>query len=521
MDQRTIGWLLLVVSCLAQAQTAAQKSFQQVQDDQFGNVLGKLNDACESQLDGAIDYRGFTDQDYSNYGFYQACERALADLLSACLGNEATRIQVQEQLAHVTCARGEAAAEVTDDGTLRLAVEPRNPMSNATFAEFYGAFVGTDSDVAAMAAEQAERDRAAQVAASPAKAQAEQDWRALASWQAQLAALPERLPAYDRIVDPEATMFTGANRQALEALARFYGAGLPRLREELAAIQARYGVAEDERAKSPYTGGKTVEDGIYAAMGYAWDPRCVTRGNCPEEPTLDGFATPQRLLAEIGRGVDRTVETLRFAEAETFAAVTSAEEYVIERGFLGKGNRERLRNALEAAKGYLAVAELAGVTGGELDQLVRDRGELQAAYDNYDVMTQERAAARRWPEPFADFQGPGRAQDLAARAAEYLATTLEDLLVVQVSGNWFVAKRNLLGDPLQYALPVQVVWASREQKAKGLGFTAEFHLHARESRDPKPEPPFVMRSSVMSLFTGAEIALANIPGKGKKLVIQP
>lgn len=64
----------------------------------------------------------------------------------------------------------------------------------------------------------------------------------------------------------------------------------------------------------------------------------------------------------------------------------------------------------------------------------------------------------RFPAAFAGFAGPGTPANLAAQATSYFNANYpkEKVLKVAVAGNWFVAKQNIFGEPIQWGLPVYV-----------------------------------------------------------------
>jgi hypothetical protein len=62
----------------------------------------------------------------------------------------------------------------------------------------------------------------------------------------------------------------------------------------------------------------------------------------------------------------------------------------------------------------------------------------------------------RFPGNVVGFAGPGKIPDLAAAARTYFAAAYpkEKLLLVSVSGGWVATKHNILGEPIQWGLPV-------------------------------------------------------------------
>jgi hypothetical protein len=64
--------------------------------------------------------------------------------------------------------------------------------------------------------------------------------------------------------------------------------------------------------------------------------------------------------------------------------------------------------------------------------------------------------AARFPANASGFAGPGKVPDLAAATKTYFASAYpkEKLLAVSVAGGWLATKHNILGEPIQWGLPV-------------------------------------------------------------------
>ncbi len=62
----------------------------------------------------------------------------------------------------------------------------------------------------------------------------------------------------------------------------------------------------------------------------------------------------------------------------------------------------------------------------------------------------------RFPASVASFPGPGRVPDLIAAVKKYYSSAYpkEKVLAVSVSGGWVATKHNILGEPIQWGLPV-------------------------------------------------------------------
>ncbi len=520
-----------ILAAAAHAQTADQRNFQQIQNGQIDKVMADLNAACETSMTGAIDYAAFSDADYNNYGFAGVCERALSTLRSKCAADRVTRAHAQEEFRTITCAVGsEADVDVTDAGDITLTVVPRNAMSQEVFASFFEDYMFTEADLARAQAEQQAADAQKAQAASPEFAQAQEDWRALARRYERVSALPDELPDYSFTGTPDARLYQGENLAVLQALADFVRDDLPAIRDGYEAIRARY---DAPQASDPQTLGARlawgmgeIEAGIFAALGWSPDTSqaCRMRRECTPEPTLDDLNKPSFYVKQIGYPLDTRLAILQNAEKETFEKVERAIESLEDNLPFDEKFKTQLGDAIAMAEGQLALLARAELTGGDNEAALKAaRDKLQAAYDRFDAILYERAAARAWPEPHQRFAGPGDAKALAETALDYLQSKRDDqeFVVAQISGDWFVAKRTITDAPLQYALPVQTVFVTEQSKARGLGVTAEYHLLAQEAANPQQSPPFIGEAGVISVFNGAYIALENVPGKGERVVIRP
>jgi hypothetical protein len=78
---------------------------------------------------------------------------------------------------------------------------------------------------------------------------------------------------------------------------------------------------------------------------------------------------------------------------------------------------------------------------------------------------QKAVAAARFPADTTSFAGPGKVPDLAAATKTYFASAYpkEKVLAVSVAGNWSATKHNILGEPIQWGLPV---WCASQQSEK-------------------------------------------------------
>jgi hypothetical protein len=77
---------------------------------------------------------------------------------------------------------------------------------------------------------------------------------------------------------------------------------------------------------------------------------------------------------------------------------------------------------------------------------------------------QKAIESARFPASVANFPGPGRIPDLIPAVKAYFAGAYpkENVLAVSVSGGWVATKHNILGQPIQWGLPVYCVSQQNE-----------------------------------------------------------
>jgi hypothetical protein len=83
-------------------------------------------------------------------------------------------------------------------------------------------------------------------------------------------------------------------------------------------------------------------------------------------------------------------------------------------------------------------------------------GTVQASRKRSAAEAKKAVESARFPAHAAGFPGPGSIPDLAAAVRQYYAGAYpkERVLAVAVSGGWIVTKTNILGQPIQWGLPV-------------------------------------------------------------------
>ncbi|MRR08895.1 hypothetical protein EG831_02150 [bacterium] len=98
-------------------------------------------------------------------------------------------------------------------------------------------------------------------------------------------------------------------------------------------------------------------------------------------------------------------------------------------------------------------------------EIAKYLADLRAGRKQSQADVKKALEGARYPAAFAGFAGPGKPADLAARATAYFADNYpkEKVLKVTVAGNWFAAKHNIFGEPIQWGLPVHCASQQGEQ----------------------------------------------------------
>ncbi|NBB94036.1 MAG: hypothetical protein GVY32_12805 [Gammaproteobacteria bacterium] len=162
--------------------------------------------------------------------------------------------------------------------------------------------------------------------------------------------------------------------------------------------------------------------------------------------------------------------------------------------FAANIQQQRLGEALE----LIGIAQ-------EIDPNHPDLGPLRVAVETASSEKRAEQMARidaaEWPGHVAEFDGPGSIESLAASVRDYLAADRDwgqredkpqDILNVAIRGPWQVAKRDILGQPIQWRLPVLVAVTDEEMRPDGIARAYELSMVAMEgaANDAPKSPPW-------------------------------
>jgi hypothetical protein len=100
-------------------------------------------------------------------------------------------------------------------------------------------------------------------------------------------------------------------------------------------------------------------------------------------------------------------------------------------------------------------------------EITQALASVQANRKKSQADIQKALEAARFPANVSGFSGPGSLSDLTAAVKTYYAGAYpkEKLLAVSVSGNWTATRHNILGQPIQWGLPV---FCASQQNEEGV-----------------------------------------------------
>jgi len=231
-------------------------------------------------------------------------------------------------------------------------------------------------------------------------------------------------------------------------------------RKSLAAFGDRYG---------------TDRDAITASVGK------IMMGKRLSTP-----ASPPSLYEQLDRGL-KTIPTLREKitsqlleiaadNAGTKATTPARQQECFDRA------RRCIDLALEIDPGNAEATKLSDGLGAG----------AAAATEKMDRLLDEGT----WEDHSSRFQGPGSASGLAESARKWLAgdagwTKTKDILAVRVNGDWVVAEKNILGQPVSWGLPVEAAFVRHSDRDAGRDAAIVYRL-TMVTRDADKSPPFKM-----------------------------
>ena len=204
-----------------------------------------------------------------------------------------------------------------------------------------------------------------------------------------------------------------------------------------------------------------------------------------------GVCCPGFFYRELADGVENMAKTRTAMAADILGRAREMKEVSSSKGhdFYRAKSRKTIRQWAQMAARFSAdLPEAASFLAGLDEWEKKDRAALAAKID-----------AAKWPGKHAG-DAPADAKNLAKTAMDWLekentrlAAKDKDprkMLGVVVTGPWYVIKRNLLNNPIQYGLPILGAVQLESEKGADLARVYQLSLLTAEGENVQPKPPF-------------------------------
>jgi hypothetical protein len=366
--------------------------------------------------------------------------------------------------------------------------------------------------------QRAEREDAARMAKRGAERGRDEASEELATFRSnypEVAGHPDVAAVDERIVALDSALAEQAQAaQAASAASEAAGAGAQADAERIIALHAAHddalraihgnSVVYYEDPESAREGLETIELAEAAAAEIRPVMQAVVqrygrkRGDITEAMDAAGVSVdkPNYLVAANAHDLFEFLEQLagtRSASAQTLVDGVKARLDDLD-DFAANIQQQRLGDALE-------MIEIAQEIDPNHDELGRLRVAVEEAASEKQAEQMARIESTEWPGHVASFDGPGSIDELSRTVHEYLSNDRDwgqrevkpqEILSVAVRGPWQVAKRDILGQPIQWRLPVLVAVTDEELRPDGIARAYELSMVAMEgaANDAPKSPPW-------------------------------
>ncbi len=248
--------------------------------------------------------------------------------------------------------------------------------------------------------------------------------------------------------------------------------------EKLNAIEKDQPEIEKQLNAFAATYGKTRND----IDSKIWDLTETVKNQRPDESAGNAYEESKQWLDNIKPSrKEKAGEFINQAEGLQ-SNMDSYKAYVTDENF------EKMKGQLGLALQFDPENEKAKEMLANVDKLRTEK--LGAIQDKID--------AAEWPGHFKNFTGPGDPDDLAEAAMEYLRAdeearndkNPERTIAVAIRGNWYPFKKNILGETIQWGLPIWGACYNEKEKKEGICRVFSLTVLTGEEKGVKQAPPF-------------------------------
>ncbi|MEZ7893444.1 MAG: hypothetical protein QMC67_17045 [Candidatus Wallbacteria bacterium] len=199
----------------------------------------------------------------------------------------------------------------------------------------------------------------------------------------------------------------------------------------------------------------------------------------------ENIMDPGYLYQEFSKGIEN-IGKARKDMAETISGEVKSSLEIIN-----NINEDSRPKKYEEIKNRIALGLKCDPKNGDLQKFMASIDEISAK-DSAD--TQQKIKDQKWPGNVKNFAGPGDPDELCKAAIEYFSRTCQSnehaLAACIAEDNWYVFKRNIFNQPVQYALTFFVAVSDDNAKDKEIVKVYSISFLTNEDVNSKKEPPF-------------------------------
>lgn len=287
------------------------------------------------------------------------------------------------------------------------------------------------------------------------------DWNALNKTHLDLEKkLEETIPSYKPVI------IGNDHEKNLKLLEDVKKNDIPKIENQLSEFKGKYGDTQEK-----------INENISVKVKLDW-----RSGKHPDQQAGNIYEKLVKRLKDFDEAKkEKANEMLREAEGVQ-SRIDSFKTQV------KKENYDELKSKLEIALKYNPENEKAKEWLARVDEDQKKAfAEIEKAIDE-----------AKWPGHYSNFAGPGDPDKLAASAMEWLhkdeATRKEEdpdhTIAVCIKGDWMIAKKDLIGNPIQWGLPIYAACQNKKEKENDIARVFSLTILTREEKDIKKQPPW-------------------------------
>jgi hypothetical protein len=182
--------------------------------------------------------------------------------------------------------------------------------------------------------------------------------------------------------------------------------------------------------------------------------------------------------------IQRALENAKAMRVNTGAALLASVDSLSQNmSFYAETERDRKYDE------FIKKLELAAAWDPNNADIKKKLNALRAERKTSSASLERQRDQRTWPGNYKDFAGPGNVNELLAASRKFLTTnpewSKEKFIAVCIKGDWWSVKRNILGETVEWGLPVLAAFEDPKDPRNARVFSLSMvNIHA------KREPPF-------------------------------